>query len=361
MFRQVRGKIILSLIFGVLVMGALSLVADVQQLGVTLSHFNWALMPIILGLTLFNYGMRFVKWQYYLHLIGVRNLRTSDSAGIFFSSFTMVLTPGKVGELLKSYMLRRVANVPIARSVPLILAERMTDGLAMVFLAALGLTLIPSGWPILVVTLVAALGGTIVIQHRPTAERILALGERIGPLSNRVHNLREFYESSYEILRPRPFGLAVLCGLISWSGECFAFYLVLRGLGLPHSWTLLIAATSILALATLIGSASMLPGGLGVADASIAGLLLATITSPLMTRDVAVAASLLIRFATLWFGVGIGAVVVLLFWRRFSGFGEEEAAPLTEQQDGAWEVGAGPDEAAPLALREAQDASRRAL
>lgn len=360
MFRQVRGKIILSVIFGVLVMGLLSLVADVRQLGVTLSHFNWALLPLILGLTLFNYAMRFVKWQYYLHLIGVRNLSTGDSAGIFFSAFTMVLTPGKVGELLKSYMLRRVANVPIARSAPLILAERMTDGLAMVFLSALGLALIPSGWPILVVTLVAALGGTLIIQHRPTAERILALGERIGPLASRVHHLREFYESSYEILRPRPFGLAVLGGLISWSGECFAFYLVLRGLGLPHSWTLLIAATSILALATLIGSASMLPGGLGVADASIAGLLLATITSALMTRDVAVAASLLIRFATLWFGVGLGAVVVLFFWRRFSGFGDGDVAALADGRGEAWELAAAQDEAAQLALHEAQDAPRRA-
>lgn len=359
MFRQVRGKILLSLIFGVLVMGALSLVADVRQLGVTLSHFNWALLPIILGLTLFNYALRFIKWQYYLRLIGVRGLSTRDSAGIFYSAFTMVLTPGKVGELLKSYMLRRVANVPIARSAPLILAERMTDGLAMVILAALGLALIPSGWPILVLTLVAALGGTIIIQHRPTAERILSLGERFKPLAGRIHHLREFYESSYEILRPRPFGLAVLCGLISWSGECFAFYLVLRGLGLPHTWTLLIAATSVLALSTLIGSASMLPGGLGVADASIFGLLLAAVVSPLMTRDVAVAASLLIRFATLWFGVGLGAVVVLIFWRRFSGFGDAGMESDETREGGGWDVNSAADDAAARALPEAQEASGR--
>ena len=348
MFRQVRGKIILSLLFGVLVVAALAVVADVRKLGETLSHFNWALLPIILALTLFNYALRFVKWQYYLRLIGVRDLSTRDSAGIFYSAFIMVMTPGKVGELLKSYLLRRVADVPIARSAPLILAERMTDGLAMVFLAALGLALIPSGWPILAVTLVAALGGTLIIQHRPTAERLLARGERIGPLAARIHHLREFYESSYEILRPRPFVLAVLCGLVSWSGECLAFYLVLRGLGLPHSWTLAIAASSILALATLIGSASMLPGGLGVADASIAGLLLTALPASLMNREIAVAASLLIRFATLWFGVGLGAVVVMLFWRRFSGFG---AAAV---EDGNWV----PDDAA-LVLPDAQESRGR--
>ena len=110
MFRQVRGKIALSIIFGVLVIAALSLVADVQKLGATLSGFKWGLLPLILGLTLFNYALRFAKWQYYLRLIGIRNLAPRQSFGIFFSSFTMVMTPGKVGELLKSYLLRRVAG-----------------------------------------------------------------------------------------------------------------------------------------------------------------------------------------------------------------------------------------------------------
>lgn len=319
MFRQVRGKIALSLVFGVLVIAALSLVADVQKLRATLGGFDWALLPLILGLTLFNYALRFAKWQYYLRLIGVRGLTTRDSFGIFFSSFTMVMTPGKVGELLKSYLLRRIAGTPIATSAPIILAERMTDGVAMVFLAALGLVNFRFGWPVLVITLAAALGGTALVQHRPTAERLLSLGARIGPLAARIHHLRDFYESSYEILRPRPFGLAVLCGLVSWAGECVAFYLVLIGLGLPGSWSLLIAATSILALSTLIGSVSMLPGGLGVADASIAFLLTLAVASPPMTGDIAVAGSLLIRFATLWFGVALGAVVVIAYRHLFSG------------------------------------------
>lgn len=319
MFRQVRGKIVLSIVFGVIVIAALSLVADVRKLSTTLSNFNWGLLPLILGLTIFNYALRFTKWQYYLRLIGVKNLSIRDSFGIFFSSFTMVMTPGKVGELLKSYLLRRVAGTPIAASAPIILAERMTDGLAMVFLAALGLVNFRFGWPVLVITLVAALVATALIQHRPTAERLLARGEQIGPLSSHIHHLRDFHESSYELLRPRPFGLAVLCGIVSWAGECIAFYLVLVGLGLPGSWSLLIAATSILALSTLIGSVSMLPGGLGVADASIAFLLTLAVTSPPMTGDIAVAGSLLIRFATLWFGVILGAVVVVAYRHLFSG------------------------------------------
>ena len=322
MIRQLRGKIMLSLVFGVLVIAVLSLVADARALTTTLNDFAWELLPLILGLTLFNYALRFLKWQYYLRLIGVRGLSTRDSAGIFFSAFTMVMTPGKVGELLKSYLLRRVAGTPVAVSAPIIVAERLTDGLAMVALAALGLTQSRFGWPVLALTLVGAVAGIAIVQHRPTVERLLRAGERIGPLSTRIHHLRDFLGSARELLRPWPLALAVGTGFVSWLGECVAFYLVLIGLGLPGSWALLIAATSILALATLLGSASMLPGGLGVADASIAGLLLAVVASPLMTGEVAVAASLLIRFATLWFGVILGAVVLALFRRHFGALPE---------------------------------------
>ncbi|MBW3656763.1 MAG: hypothetical protein KY444_11725 [Gemmatimonadetes bacterium] len=57
------------------------------------------------------------------------------------------------------------------------------------------------------------------------------------------------------------------------------------------------------------------------------GMLLLAVASPLMTRDVAVAASLLIRFATLWFGVLLGAFVLFLYRRNLS--------PLPELGDGS--------------------------
>jgi len=111
--------------------------------------------------------------------------------------------------------------------------------------------------------------------------------------------------------------LGVLFAPFNEGAACFFIYACSM---VPFAVDTELAAA--VAIATLVGSASMLPGGLGVADASIAGLLLAVVASPLMTRDVAVAASLLIRFATLWFGVLIGACVLLLNHRRFGALPE---------------------------------------
>jgi uncharacterized membrane protein YbhN (UPF0104 family) len=106
-----------------------------------------------------------------------------------------------------------------------------------------------------------------------------------------------------------------------------AFFLVLVGLGLPADATLLLQATFILAMATLVGSISMLPGGLGAADASVAGLLLLLVQAAPMSQPVAVAATLLIRFGTLWFGVLLGVAALLLFGRRLLVGAPETAEP----------------------------------
>lgn len=64
----------------------------------------------------------------------------------------------------------------------------------------------------------------------------------------------------------------------------------------------------ILAFSTVVGAASTLPGGLGAAEASIAGMVVVLLGLP---ADIAAAATLLIRFATLWFGISLGLAVWL--------------------------------------------------
>jgi uncharacterized protein (TIRG00374 family) len=68
-------------------------------------------------------------------------------------------------------------------------------------------------------------------------------------------------------------------------------------------------ALFVFALATLIGGASFLPGGLGGFEATMVALLV-TKDIPIAT---AVAATLLVRFTTLWFGIALG-IVMLAMW-----------------------------------------------
>ena len=309
--RAARGRIIVSLVFAVIVLAGLSFFADSQKLIAALRDFRWPLLAPILALTTFNYALRFVKWQYYLRRIGVSNLPAGLSARIFFANFIMAITPGKVGEVFKSLLLREAVGTPIAVSAPIIVAERLTDGIAMLLLASVGMIVFRYGLPVFATIGGCALLAFILLQRQKTIRALIDRGERVRFLAGFTHHLRTFYDSTHALLRGAPLLLAATLGLASWLGECVAFFLVLVGLGFDGTARLFLTATFVLAASTLIGSISLLPGGLGAAEIGITAMLLALVTSPLMTHDVAVAATLLIRFCTLWYAVAIGVIATL--------------------------------------------------
>lgn len=323
---QIQGiqqKLGLSLLLGVAVVLGLGVYGDGPRLLHVLARFDWALLPAVLALTLCNYALRFVKWSFYLKQIGVR-VALLDSFATFTAGLSMAMTPGKVGELLKPILLRLRAGTPISRSAPIVVAERLTDGIAMIVLAVGGLLLSHAAWQVILASLVLA--GCVVglLGTRSGSAAALRLAGRAPFLGQRLHHVEGFLLSSRALFAPRNLGLAVLIGVVSWGAEALAFYLVLLGIGLNASMTLFIKATFVLATSTLVGSLSLLPGGLGAADASVAGLLILVVH---VARSKAAAATILIRFATLWFGVCIGLFALWLFRGRFRAAESAAAAP----------------------------------
>ena len=63
-------RMVPGLLLGVVALVVLGLVGDLQQVGQQIRQFNWWMFPAALGFTLFNYGLRFLKWHFYVHQIG---------------------------------------------------------------------------------------------------------------------------------------------------------------------------------------------------------------------------------------------------------------------------------------------------
>jgi uncharacterized protein (TIRG00374 family) len=72
------------------------------------------------------------------------------------------------------------------------------------------------------------------------------------------------------------------------------------------------SAVFIYGFSTIAGSIAMLPGGLGVTEASLTGLMILM----KIPKDVSVAATFIIRVATLWFAVLIGIVAVYFYQKH---------------------------------------------
>lgn len=306
---------------------ALGIWGDWGQLAAAFGRFSWTAIPIAVALTLVNYVLRFGKWHYYVRQIGARpTLR--DSALIFTGGFALALTPGKSGELLKAYLLHRRCGAPAWKAAPISLAERATDGLAVLILAGVGLSIAwRSLWPALA-TVVAACAGCGALAFLATATRRQPEATRRGdpsagrgvinlvlrrlrerPLVARLlTRLRESGDGAAAILDPRSLAVAVALGVVSWGAETVALWYTLVAFGVPATFELFGAALTALNAGTLAGALSLLPGGTGAAEATIAAVLVQH-----TDREIAAAATLIIRLCTLWFGatLGIGALLAL--------------------------------------------------
>lgn len=313
---QLRTKFLWSLLLALLVYMVLILYADWQALRQTLADFEWLYLLGALGLTLLNYLGRLLKWHWYLQLVGVVISR-ADSGRIFGVGMLMVMTPGKVGEFLKSYMVKQVTGTPMSITAPVVLAERITDGLAMLILAGLGLFAFHDTTTrlVAVIALLGILSIILLVQVRPLALWMLNFGEKLPVVNRFAHGLHEFYESSYRLLRPRNLIIAVSIGVASWLCEGLAYYLVLIGMGITPDWETTLIAVFIFSISTVVGAVIATPGGLGGTEGSLVALSEQLLG---MARTPASAAALLIRFATLWFGVAIG-IVSLILWPKLLG------------------------------------------
>ncbi len=317
--RGMRGRLIVGFAFAVLVLVGLSLFADGRKLVGTLRTFQWwLLLPILLGTTL-NYAVRAGKWHYYLGAVGVHNLPLPLSVRIFVAGFSMSLTPGKVGEVLKSVLVRNAVGTPFTTTAPIVLAERLTDGVAVLILAGVGLAIFQYGVPLLLGIAVLMVAGYLLLLQPRLMRRLIGMGERLPFVRRIVPHAHAFYDTTHRLMAPRIFLTASAVSVFSWVFECVAFSLVLLGLGFAPSGRLFFTATFVIAAATLIGSVSLLPGGLGAAEISVTAMLLALVRDPLMTQDVAIAATLLIRFVTLWYGVLLGVFSLFTLRRLLDG------------------------------------------
>jgi uncharacterized protein (TIRG00374 family) len=280
-----------------------SIYAGIGKVGSALATFAWWLMVPVLLLVLVNYFSRFLKWHYFLRHLGVR-VSFRDNLLIFGAGLAMVISPGKAGEVLKPYLVKARTGVNMATTIPALVAERLTDGIAMLILAGLSVSTYAGDKThyVAIPAVVTALG-LAVLAWKPLSLAIIRLLVRMPVIGRFGEKLEEMYLAMRACLEPAPLIAAILISVLAWWAECLAYWLIFQGFDVAAS---LDVATFLYAFATVAGGA--MPGGLGVADGALGGGALTLV--PGITDAQAVASALLIRITTLWFGVGLGAIAL---------------------------------------------------
>ncbi|HVZ73623.1 MAG TPA: lysylphosphatidylglycerol synthase transmembrane domain-containing protein [Polyangia bacterium] len=296
---------------GVAIYVGFTIWANAGKVAAALASFQWRWAALACLLAAGNYLVRFGRWQYYLRVLGLR-IEPRDSLLVFFAGFSLTVTPGKLGEAVKAFLLRASHGIPVARTAPIVVAERVTDLLALLVLALAGVFQFDVDRRFLVAAAVLVLGGVLVVSVDPLAELALAIAARLPVVRRFAPKLREMHASTAALLHPRALVLATIISTASWFLECLAFWVVVRGF--PGAGLDLRAGTFIYASMTIAGALSFLPGGLGVTEVGMLAMLVKFGVG--IDRGQAAAATFVTRATTLWFAVALGLPALILYARR---------------------------------------------
>jgi uncharacterized protein (TIRG00374 family) len=303
-------QMLVPLGLGVLVVAGLALTAQPRELARSLRGFDLRLLEPVLALSIFNYALRYARWEIYLRKLGV-TLSWGRSLAVFLVGFVLAVTPGRAGELGKAWLVRELGGGGALRIVSAVLAERVTDALGTIVLAALTAWALPGGPWIAAAGLSAVAAVVVLLTWRRGAEWTFAILRRMPFVGTRVPHLEEMYERLRELLSPGLALLAILMAAVAWTAEGVGFWLIVRDYA-PKA-DLLLSVFNYNA-ASIAGGLSMLPGGLGAAEGSLAALLHG---QGLHAAD-ASSITLIIRAATLWLSVLLGLAALPLVARWLS-------------------------------------------
>jgi uncharacterized membrane protein YbhN (UPF0104 family) len=311
MKRHLR-KVVSAMLIGVALYGLFVLYVGYAKIGQSLASFHFSAFVAALALSSFNYGLRFLKWEYYLSRLEIRGIPKIESLLVFLSGFVLTVTPGKIGEVFKSAVLAETHGVPAARTAPIIVAERLTDVIAVIALIVAGSSAFHGGLPWAIAgTLAVCLGMTLILWRAPALAAFAWIERPEGRFQNLGPKLREGYASLRIVATPSALLWPTFLSIIGWGAEGYALFLLLRGFGSPVEPALAIFFYS---TATLAGAIVPVPGGLGVAEALIQEQL---VHLGGVAQGPATASMILIRFATLWWAVLVGFAALALLRIRF--------------------------------------------
>jgi uncharacterized protein (TIRG00374 family) len=275
----------------------------------TLARISPGVVLGCLGLSLVNYGTRALRWHLYTRGLGLGVGLPRDTL-YYVAGFSMTVTPGKIGEALRLWFLRRGHGHGYERTLALVAADRIADATALVMIALVGVALLQASAaaiaPMAAITLVAVF---LVVRPRYLAAMV---GWGYGMVRRRPRlfgRLRIAVKQLARLGSPWRLLAALVLSLVGWSAEVMQVWWVVRELGgAIDIWGAAVA----FAVSMVVGSATMLPGGLGGTEIGMVALL----TQRGVSFEIAVTTTALVRVTTLWFSVALGMGCLPLAMRR---------------------------------------------
>ena len=302
---KIINKIIVIVIAVVGLYAAFFIASDIRTVYDKITSFKIEFLLIIIPLVTTGWFVLFAR----CHLL-LKNSKIlipkKDSLLIFFSGFALTIIPGKVGELIKSQLLKTKFAVPRSKTVPIVMLEQFYTLIGLVIVSFFGIWFFELGAYVLGFFTALLIFAFILISSKKVFNKLIAIFEKRKFTSRFVEPL----SSSYDIIKKSTKGpitfYASALTTVFWLIEAVVVYFVLLAFGVDNMEFLMVIPTYTTSL--MLGFLSFLPMGLGVVEGSLASFF------SLQGIEVSLSLTIviIIRIFTRWYGVAVGFVALRL-------------------------------------------------
>ena len=296
-------KIVPIIVIVIIVYAIFLFLADIDKITDKIINFKPEFILIIIPLTILSWIIIYLRWNILLKTIKVE-IPHSINFQIFLASGALGITPGKVGELFKSQILKDKFNIPRTKTAPLFIVEKFLDSIGALIVTLFGIWFFPEIGYLAIFGLFILLLVFKILTSKKLFDKALILFCKFKYFQKYFEPLSSSHEILNDTLYNKNMLLLSLLSIAYWIVIGAAAFFVVQGFGI--STIELLNMISIYSSSIILGALSFIPGGIGVAEGSLIGLF------SLQNIDFseAIVIVVLIRLFTLWFSTIAGFIAL---------------------------------------------------
>ena len=302
---KILNKIVIIIIAVVGFYAAFLIASDINTISDKISSFKIEFLPIIISLVTCGWFALWGRWHLLLKNSNI-SIPKKSSFLIFLSGIALTIIPGRIGELVKSQLLKTKFGIPRSKTVPIIILEQLYTLIGIVVVSFFGIWYFELGVYVLAIFTAGVIFAFVLISSRSLFNRLIAILGKRKFASKFVEPLSSSYDTIKKLSRGPIVVYATGLTVIFWMLEAISVYFVLLSFGIDDMEFLMIIPTYTTSL--MLGFLSFLPMGLGVVEGSLASFF------SLQGIEVSLSLTLVIviRLFTRWYSVAVGFIALKL-------------------------------------------------
>lgn len=244
--------------------------SDGEQILKNLFQIKTEFFLLFVGFWSLGVVFRVIRWHIFMNNITTK-IPFRRNTIYFLSGFSMLLTPGRMGEIIRSPFIKRDYDIPVTKTATIVFVERFYDLLAVIIIVAFALTFVNLPKTLLLVPIAIISIMIILIVNKQLLLKFMMKLNSIKILNNKVPNVEESFELISKLLKSKNLviGLSTTLGVV--IVEAIGVFFLLKSFDTTLDFLTL---TAIFHISNFIAAASMIPGGLGVLEGGFSGLLI---------------------------------------------------------------------------------------